>query len=134
MPPAIVYGEDVCAQCGMIISDARFASAMWVQGDRGPESLIFDDIGDLLAYEEANPGLQVLARYVHDYDTEEWIRADSAVYVSSRDIQSPMGHGLAAFYDAESAALHVATADGKALTFDELATERMPHDRPDPYP
>ncbi|MEZ4676418.1 MAG: hypothetical protein R2932_19510 [Caldilineaceae bacterium] len=55
MPPEILYGEDVCDQCNMIISDERFAAGLVVELEPGEfEHRIFDDIGDLLAYEKAH--------------------------------------------------------------------------------
>ena len=48
-PPTIRYGEDKCADCDMIINDERFAAAAIREISAGDyESLLFDDIGDLV--------------------------------------------------------------------------------------
>ncbi|UCC51087.1 MAG: hypothetical protein JSV68_18550, partial [Anaerolineaceae bacterium] len=39
-PPQIVYGQDVCERCGMIISEEKFAAAYWTAGG---EARRFDD-------------------------------------------------------------------------------------------
>jgi copper chaperone NosL len=134
VPPEIVYGEDVCAQCGMIISDPRYAAALWVAGERGPESRVFDDIGDLLAYEDEHRAETVLARYVHDFESEDWIDAETAVYIHGGDVQSPMGHGIAAFADADRAAEQAATDGATVVSFDELTAEPDHQSRTTPAP
>ena len=96
-PPAIRYGEDTCTECNMIISDPRYAAGYAYEIAPGRyESLAFDDIGDLLAHLEQHREHKVVAWYVHDYTTEEWLDATTAYYVLSNEIHSPMGHGLAA--------------------------------------
>jgi copper chaperone NosL len=75
----------------------------------------------LLAYEGKQPGLVVLRRYVHDYDTEDWLPAEQATFVRSSAIRSPMGHGLAAFAAAERGAAFAKEVDGEVLTWDVLS-------------
>jgi copper chaperone NosL len=120
-PPEIRYGEDVCAECNMIISERRFAAGMVIEQGGRSEALAFDDVGDLLAYEGKQPGLVVLRRYVHDYDTEEWLPAEQATFVQSSAIRSPMGHGLAAFAARDRAAAFAKELGGKVLTWDVLS-------------
>lgn len=94
-PPAIEYGEDVCAECGMIISDPRFATAMAVRtrsGDTGVRA--FDDVAGPLLYLRDRPGIEVLSVWVHDCRSGAWTPADSARFVRSGNIRSPMAHGL----------------------------------------
>lgn len=97
-PPEITYGVSICADCDMIINDERFASAVIIQDARGgPVPLLFDDIGDQIRYERARPELTILARWVHDYNTRQWLRAESAHYIRSPDLHTPMASGIAAF-------------------------------------
>lgn len=94
-PPAIDYGEDVCAECGMIISDSRFATAMAVRTRSGDtEVRAFDDVAGPLLHLRGRPGLEVLAVWVHDCRSGAWTPADSARFVRSGAIRSPMAHGL----------------------------------------
>lgn len=116
-PPDIIYNEEVCEACGMLISDARFASAT-VDVDGTAHK--FDDIGDLLSYYAKRSTAQVKAYFVHDFYSEQWLRAETAYYIVSPKILTPMARGIAAFADkgaAESAAQQYGV---KVLTFDEV--------------
>ncbi len=91
-PPDIRYGEDACDQCGMIISEARYAAgAVTVDG----RSLRFDDVDDLLAWQTAHPG-QMRAAWVHDFDTSTWLPVQNGRFVESARLHTPMGHALVA--------------------------------------
>lgn len=113
-PPEIHYGQDLCDECGMIISDPRFASGFVYEVSQGRyESHRFDDIGNMLLFMQKHPDLPIVAWYVHDYASEEWLDAAQAYYVSSQELHTPMGHGLAA---------HASQAAAQAMA-DELHGE-----------
>jgi copper chaperone NosL len=95
-PPVVHLGEDVCDVCHMIISDARFAAAVVASVDGRRRAFAFDDIGCVFEFEEARPNAAILATYVRDYDTREWLDADDAAFVHSRELATPMAFGLAA--------------------------------------
>lgn len=116
-PPEIVYGQDLCAECGMIISEPRFASATLLANG---EYRKFDDIGDLVQYHSDHPDQTVRAYFAHDYRTEEWIRAETAFYVQSPQIDSPMGHGVAAFAKKDDAQAFAQELGTSVLNFDEM--------------
>jgi copper chaperone NosL len=120
-PPDIRYGEDVCAECNMIISDPRYAAAYAHEISAGRyEQLAFDDIGDMLVHAAKHPEHKVVGWYVHDYKSEEWLEAPSAHFVVSSEIVTPMGHGFAASATEEDAqALALETA-GEVLTWEML--------------
>ncbi len=125
-PPTIHYGEDQCTTCGMIINDPRFATAALVQDG---EPLLFDDIGDYLSYQQAHH-LVPRAVFVHDYRTQEWIRAETAWYLLSPNVKTPMGWGLAAFSD-ESAARELQTkVSGEVLAWHDLTSRTWPERPP----
>jgi copper chaperone NosL len=120
-PPEIVYGEDVCEHCGMIISDARFAAGVVIQTEPDSyEQRIFDDIGDMFAYVQAMPetGGTVVTYYVHDYHSQSWLDARQAHFVQADASLTPMGSGLAAFASREDAAAQAQAWHGTVLTFD----------------
>ncbi|MFQ5460363.1 MAG: nitrous oxide reductase accessory protein NosL [Anaerolineae bacterium] len=120
-PPEIRYGEDICAECGMIISDPRFASALIQDaGDNEVEAIAFDDIGDMLNYMDKHPGGNVIKLYVHDALTEEWLDATVAHYVSSDEMETPMGHGLAAFAESADAERMARELSGNVLDWARL--------------
>lgn len=115
-PPEIAYGQDMCDACGMIIDAPKFAAATVLKNG---EARKFDDIGDMLAFHMDHPDQQVQARFVHDYNTGKWIRAEKAFYVVSPSIASPMGHGFAAFGDKAAAAEFARRLGVDVLDFDQ---------------
>ena len=114
-PPDIVYGEDVCERCYMIINEARYAAAYVTEDGKAH---LFDDIGGMFAYDNAAAG-DVIVHWVHDYDTQEWLKAEEAHYVKADHI-TPMGFGIVAFADQERAEAWAAEQGGLVTTFDEL--------------
>ncbi len=97
-PPEIRYGEDVCVECIMIISDPRFAAAYTYEVSPGRyENQLFDDIGDMLIWADKHPEHNVVAWWVHDYNSEEWVDGAKAIYMFSHNLQTPMAQGTAAF-------------------------------------
>jgi copper chaperone NosL len=115
-PPDIRYGEDVCDQCRMIISERRFAAAYVT---RQGETRRFDDIGDLVRYHRHHAE-DVAVFWVHDYDSRVWLKAEQAYFVLSPTIHTPMGHGIVALGDKQRAAAMAAANQGEVLTFAEL--------------
>jgi copper chaperone NosL len=97
-PPEIRYGEDVCVECIMIISDPRFAAAYTYEVSPGRyENQLFDDIGDMLIWADKHPEHNVVAWWVHDYNTKEWVEGTEAIYMFSHSLPTPMAQGTAAF-------------------------------------
>jgi len=122
-PPAIAYGEDVCAECGMIVSEARFAAAIVVEAEPGvTEARVFDDIGEMLRHQARQPGLVVRRWYVHDYVSLDWLDATTATFVRAGGIETPMAFGVVAFRDPARARALADEAHGEVLTFDGLRT------------
>jgi copper chaperone NosL len=114
-PPDIRYGEDSCERCLMIINEARFAAAYVT--DAG-EIRRFDDIGGMVAYiDEISEDVAVF--WVHDFDTEEWLKAEEAFYVESQQ-QTPMGFGVIAFADQQRADQWATENEGVMLSFADL--------------
>lgn len=119
-PPEIAYGRDVCEQCGMVISEARFACATVLEDGTAHK---FDDLGDMVLYHFDRPDQKVVAYFAHDYNSEAWIRAENAFYVQSDAIKSPMGHGLAAFEAATAAEAFATEVGGRVLNFDGMRAD-----------
>lgn len=118
-PPEIHYGVDV-AECGMIISDARFAAS---QVDARGQAVLYDDAGELaLAAQQHGPGTDHL--WVHDYDSKDWLDATGAFYVSSEEFrpQTPMGSGVVAFKTRQQGEVFAAGHQGTVMTWDEMMT------------
>jgi copper chaperone NosL len=105
--PEVNYGRDICIECGMIIEDPRFAAVYRL--DDGTEKK-FDDLGGLLIHgrEGGQLHLGTIRVWVSDFEHETLIDAESAFYVPTLGVASPMGHGILAFAE-ESRAHAVAT-------------------------
>jgi len=117
-PPKIYYSEDICEFCGMIISEERFAAGYITQD--GQEH-IFDDIGDMTqSYLESKD--EITAAFVHDHKNHTWIKAQTAYFVMSEDLPTPMLSGLAAFSTQEQAQKFANELHGQVLSFDQLLT------------
>lgn len=129
-PPEIRYGEDTCDRCQMIINEARHASA-YVTADG--QTRRFDDIGDMLIFSDET-GDNVSAYWVHDYDSESWLKADQAAFVRSEQEPTPMGFGIIAFSSRERAESWASENGGMVMTFAELMAQKvdqpMEHQQP----
>lgn len=118
-PPEIIYGQDICDECGMIINEQRFAASYTT--DSG-EVRRFDDIGGMLLHNhETNEIVHIY--WVHDFKTEEWIDASQAMFVVNRGLTTPMGWGVAAFAHMNDAEAYVAEHGGAMASFTELQEE-----------
>ncbi|MBN4082613.1 nitrous oxide reductase accessory protein NosL [Phycisphaeraceae bacterium AH-315-B13] len=116
-PPTILLGESMCIECGMILSDERFATVTIYEGYRGAEPRLFDDFNCQVIYEAEHPDETILTRWSHDYLTVEWIDTEQAFFVKSSTIHAPMGSQIAAF----------ATEAAAAGFDDALQTDPMTH-------
>ena len=129
-PPDIRYGEDICDQCGMIISEARFAAAyVTSQG----EVRRFDDIGGMLRF-HLERSEDVAVFWVHDYETEAWVRADQATFVMDEELYTPMGFGIVAFSEPQRAQRLAAERQGRLFTFEELMAYFSSGEALEPHP
>jgi copper chaperone NosL len=118
-PPEIRYGEDTCERCLMIINEARYAAAYVTVGG---EARRFDDIGGMVDYHKETAE-DVAVFWVHDYDTEEWLKADSAHFVISDGQYTPMGYGIVAFSDGDRAEAWAAEQGGMTMSFADLLAD-----------
>lgn len=114
-PPAITYGRDLCVRCGMIVDDARFATAYRTADGDGK---VFDDVGGMVLHlEETGDQPPDQAIWVHDFGTEEWILAVDAHYVPTLSVASPMGHSILAFAEQERAEAFASEVDGAVISW-----------------
>ena len=116
-PPEIIYGQDVCSNCNMIISEENYASAYWTAEG---EARRFDDMGEMLAYIQSSPEERA-STWVHDVNTAAWLRAEDAWIVMNAGLMTPMGTGIVAVANEEDARALAFDQDGAmVLTFTEL--------------
>lgn len=98
----------------MIISDPRYAGA----ARQGPEAWRYDDIGCMVAHAGEAIAAGKAAGFVHDAGAEQWLDAQTAAYVRSASVQTPMGSGIAAF--ANAGAARAAHPEARVTGFDAL--------------
>jgi len=126
-PPELRLGRDMCAHCGMMISDDRYAGSLLV--DRDIDPLLFDDIGCMLDYErEHAPETRFTARFVRDYHARRWLDSGAAHYLcADRDrLVTPMGSGIVAFGTLTSAESKRIEVGGRVC--DEATAVRARHE------
>lgn len=110
-PPAIELDATPCDHCGMLVSELAFAAAT---RDGDGRARVYDDIGCLLdaTSRSSEPAARV---WVKDFETLEWLGSESAIFVRSDAIQTPMGGGIAAFADRRAAEKLAITRGGDVL-------------------
>lgn len=116
-PPEIAYGEDVCDNCNMLISDEKFASAYWTVDGQARR---FDDVGEMLSYMRSTPE-ETASVWVHDVNSAEWLEADDAYFVVGSGLTTPMGTGIVACDSmAEAEALAYDQEGATVMSFTEV--------------
>jgi copper chaperone NosL len=118
-PPEILYGQDPCDQCSMIINEARFATSYVTTSG---EVRRFDDLGGMLVYDQQHQE-KVHIYWVHDFNNEEWLNAANASIVHSPELTTPMAWGLAAFANQADAEQFAADNGGTITTLAALQQE-----------
>jgi copper chaperone NosL len=122
-PRAIVWGHEQCAHCHMTLTDHRFAAEVIT---RTGKVVTFDDVGCLRAWLAADRGPPARV-WVADFTVpDEWLPADSAVYLHSDTIRTPMASGLVAVRPGSRADSLDALLGGRLLTWRELGLEPVP--------
>ena len=127
-PPSLKLGRDECAECGMIIAEDRFSSAVLAEVDGSLEHLLFDDVGCMIDYEHAHEGeVRVVERFVHDYDSRMWVSCDDAVFLfADRDLlRTPMSSGIGAFVGTEGVERVKEAVGGVVLEYAGLVSARL---------
>ena len=117
-PPTVLLGESICAECGMILSDERFATATIIDGERGPEARLFDDFNCQAIYESSHLEEPIVARWSHDYTTRAWLHTEHAVFVRSPRLMAPMASDVAAVSSRSAAEALAKDVEGEILTFE----------------
>jgi copper chaperone NosL len=99
-PEPIVYGEDVCAHCRMVIVDERYGAELVTTKGR---VLTFDSIECLADYVSAQDASDVHSLWVTSYTAPgELISIEDALFLHSPELNSPMGANLTAFRASET--------------------------------
>lgn len=123
LPVDIYPEEDICETCRMLITDQRFAAEIIPKKGK---SLKFDDPICMVRYFDLSRKLDlgfttddVLAYYVKDYYTKEWVRAEEAFFVKA-NIVTVMGYGVVCFKEREVTESFADEHNGEILAFEDL--------------
>ena len=117
-PPEITLGQDACNNCFMLINEKRFAASVWLENG---EAKRFDDIGCMLEFIKKNDD-RIKSYWVYDYKTKGPVKAETAFFINSKNIITPMGFGIAAFNSEETAHKFAKQNNTKVVSFKELKT------------
>ena len=127
----ILLGQEKCHRCGMIISDIRYAAAIYVGGEVN-EWWKYDDVGEMaLDYYEKRNSYEFLAVRVHDFLTGEEVDGYKAWYVVAdpKKLWTPMGYGVIAFKDKMDAEREAKEHNGVIMNWEKLL-ETVPNINP----
>ena len=108
-PQPVVWDRQSCAECGMSVSDPRFACQL--QTGSG-DVLDFDDPGCLFRH-LARETAPVHATWFRDFDADRWLSRGEAAFAPVA--HSPMGYDLAAVSAGRADALDFDAARARAL-------------------
>ena len=115
-PPRIRYGAEMCASCGMLISEERFAASLTTASG---EVRNFDELGCLIRYRTGHPE-PIRHIWVHDYQRSGWLEASAAFFVHSRELATAMGSGLVALAMKDDAVRLASETHGEVVQFEAL--------------
>jgi len=119
-PPSITLGDSMCNECGMIVSDERFATSSVIMGDRGRQPMIFDDFNCQFNFEHKHPELEVITRWSHDYGSSAWAETAKGWFVTSPEIHTPMASSMVFFQSRSDADQFAESVSGTVVSFESI--------------
>ncbi len=118
LDPVDIMTEDMCARCKMAISEKRYAAEFLTEDGMAYK---FDDTACLVSAMKDRRGRgDIAVVYVVDHSTRQWLTADSAWFVRSPELKTPMGSGIVAFGDRAAADAAAAHYQGEILRFNDI--------------
>ena len=95
--PLDIAENDTCFRCRGPIADKHYAAEL-VTKDGFVRK--FDDVGCMLEHAKGKIGkANIVAYFVMDFPTTQWVKAEEAHYVKSDQLQTPRSSGIIAFKD-----------------------------------
>jgi copper chaperone NosL len=118
-PDAIKFNSDNCDNCGMTISNPKFAAVLFTTKGR---TYKFDDISCLLDYKNDNKEKAINAGlYVSNFlSGNQLLPVEIAVYIKGENVKSPMGGNIAAFNNKENANTYAVNLSAEYTNWDEI--------------
>jgi len=112
----------------MTLADPRFAAQLRTGTGK---VVVFDDVACLAGWMQENPA--PAAAWVANFAREgTWLPADSAIYLQSDTLRTPMASGLAALRPGREADSVLAALGGRLLTWREVLATPHRHSLPHP--
>jgi copper chaperone NosL len=116
-PREIRLGEEECAHCRMLVSEAAFAAQLRTAQGR---TLMFDSVECLAEY-AAGPDADGARMWVTDFRAPgSWLPAEEAHYLQSPGLRSPMGLNLSAYASQTEAEVQAAEHGGSVLDWSSV--------------
>ena len=114
----INFEKDQCSRCNMLIADRNFAA---YATDRSNKTQKFDAIECLINYIKTKDESDFIELKIANYTKPgDWIDANKATFLKSKNIPSPMGAYLSAYPDMKSALKVQKQMGGEILNWIEL--------------
>jgi copper chaperone NosL len=123
-PRAIALNEEPCAHCHMTIADPRFGAEVVTHTGR---VIPFDDVGCMAAWLAENPTPKGSA-WVMNFVDHSWMAADSASYLQTDSLRTPMASGIAALRPGAEADSVKVRLGGELVTW--AVVQARPHTHP----
>ncbi|MBK6814387.1 MAG: nitrous oxide reductase accessory protein NosL [Saprospiraceae bacterium] len=117
-----VIGVDACQVCKMGIVDTKYGGELITKKGK---LLKFDDIGCMIKHLKTNSSGSIISQALTmDYlKSNHFIPVDSAWFLISPDLKSPMNSHVAAFADLSSVQNHQTKYPGEILKWDALLSK-----------
>ncbi len=118
-PDPIKLNSDNCDNCGMTISNPKFAAVLFTTKGR---TYKFDDISCLLDYKNDNKEKAINAGlFVSNFlSGNQLLPVEIAVYIKGDNVKSPMGGNIAAFNNKENANTYAVNLSAEYVNWDEI--------------
>lgn len=119
-PQEIRIGQQECDHCRMMISQEQFAAQLITEQGR---QYAFDAIECMAAFVDSGDGreLDIHSLWVPDFNNPgNWIAAESAWYLQSDGLRSPMALNFSAYADEEAARRQQSGFDGRVVRWVEV--------------
>jgi len=118
-PESIDYGSDACQFCKMTIMDTNYGAELIT-----PKGKIFkfDAVECMINFTTRNSDQsEGAALYVINYnDPHNWLSTESAMFLRSQKLPSPMGQYITAFESLEAAKVVQQQMGGEIQNFEEV--------------
>ena len=116
-PVEINSETDTCANCNMSVADDQHSTEIILTNGK---TVIFDDIGCMFKWVDANEDKEINKSFVRDYYSNEWIDVEESYFVYGETIKTPMSFHVVSFKDQSSAEDFAMESEGELLSYKDL--------------